>query len=247
MCTLVMIQEALGSSSDRQRIKAHWEEGCCQPFVDCCKDVWGWDESNKSSEVRFRGPTVQFHPNWSNGTAAVRGNKILNHGLQFWEISVSERIFGTSMMFGLGTKKVRLYADAFINILGENEHSWALSHKGVLWHNGCWKQFTKPFRENEATTIGMCLDWPQGTLTYFKDGVCLGVAFRGLNKVTEDLYPMVSSTAAKTEMTLGLCLRGFDNLQDRCRVVIAQYCENNCIDDLPLPVKIKEYIKDMNP
>lgn len=36
-----------------------------------------------------------FHPNWSKGTAAVRGTRILNNGRYFWEIQVSHRVFGT--------------------------------------------------------------------------------------------------------------------------------------------------------
>ena len=43
-----------------------------------------------------------FHPNFSYGTAGVRGTRILNGGRFYWEINVSQRIFGTSMMFGIG-------------------------------------------------------------------------------------------------------------------------------------------------
>ena len=42
---------------------------------------------------------------------------------------MSQRIFGTSMMFGIGTREARLHVDAFVNMLGEDEHSWGLSHK----------------------------------------------------------------------------------------------------------------------
>ena len=52
-----------------------------------------------------------------------------------------------------------------------------------------------------------------GTLTYFQDGVSLGVAFTGLDKITEPLYPMICSTAAKTEMSLGVMRREFVSLQ----------------------------------
>jgi len=39
-------------------------------------------------------------------------------------------------MFGVASSSARLHVDAFINLLGEDEHSWALSHKGTLWHRG---------------------------------------------------------------------------------------------------------------
>ena len=56
-------------------------------------------------QVRLYGPKqriAHFHPNWSNGTAGVRGTRVLNGGRFYWEINVSQRIFGTSMMFGIG-------------------------------------------------------------------------------------------------------------------------------------------------
>lgn len=86
-------------------------------------------------------------------------------------------------MFGVGTKDARLHADKFINMLGEDTNSWGLSHKGCLWHGGAGSHFTKRFTENQATRIGLLFDGVNGTLTYFKDGRCLGVAFRGLNEV----------------------------------------------------------------
>ena len=75
------------------------------------------------------------------------------------------------MMFGIGTKRARLHVDSFVNMLGEDEQSWGLSHKGFLWSKGINRQYTQPFRENVATTIGIYFDGLLGTLTYFKDHV----------------------------------------------------------------------------
>ena len=33
--------------------------------------------------------------------------RVLNGGRYYWEINVSQRIFGTSMMFGIGTRRAR--------------------------------------------------------------------------------------------------------------------------------------------
>ena len=216
------------------------------PLRDACPSNWTWSKYDKSHEVKLQGKglkTVHFHPNWSNGTAAIRGNTPLNHGRHYWEIKLTQRIFGTSMMFGLCTKKTRLHVDSFINLLGEDKESWGLSHKGLLWHKGKWRHYTKAFKENEATTIGLLLDWDQGTLTYYKDGINLGIAFTGLDRVQDDLYPVISSTAAKTEMTLGATLRGFHDLQDRCRAAILKAVKHKYdIAQLPLPTRIKDYL-----
>jgi SPRY domain-containing SOCS box protein 3 len=63
--------------------------------------------------------------------------------------------------------------------------------------------------------VGILFDGIAGTLSFFKDGCYLGVAFHGLEKVNEHLYPIVCSTAAKTEMTLSVMKRDFVSLQVR--------------------------------
>lgn len=156
------------------------------PLENGCEDNWTWSRRHRSKEVVLSGTndrTVHFHPNWSKGTAGVQGKRPLNNGRFYWELHVSQRIFGTSIMFGIGTRRARLHANSFRNILGENEHGWGLSHKGVLWHKGVALLYTDRFKENQATVVGILFDGIEGTLTYYKDGKCLGVAFRGLDKV----------------------------------------------------------------
>lgn len=103
------------------------------PLGHGTEDDWTWSKRNRSKEVVLSGPnfrTVHFHPNWSKGTAGIQGKRPLNNGRYYWELHVSQRVFGTSIMFGIGTKNCRLHANAFRNMLGENEHGWGLSHKG---------------------------------------------------------------------------------------------------------------------
>ncbi|XP_055709381.1 SPRY domain-containing SOCS box protein 3 [Phlebotomus papatasi] len=218
------------------------------PLKHGCQDLWTWNRRDRSPEVWLSGPgnrVVHFHPNWSKGTAGIRGTRILNNGRYYWELKLSQRVFGTSMMFGIGTKHARLHVNSFINLLGEDKNGWGLSHKGLLWHNGVALHYTKKFKENQGTTVGLLFDGIAGTLTYYKDGLCLGVAFRGLNEVQEPLYPIVCSTAAKTEMFLSECRRDFVNLQDRCRAAIVKRVKKR--DDIPqlnLPPRIAKYLEE---
>ena len=146
-------------------------------------------------------------------------------------------------MFGIGTKKARLHVDGFVNMLGENINSWGMNHKGFLWHGGKYRWYTKPFQENVATTIGVFFDGIEGTLTFYKDNICLGIAFNNLQKINESLYPIVCSTAAKTEMMLGVLKRDFISLQDRCRAsILTCISQEQQIDNLELPVSLKKYI-----
>lgn len=225
---------------ERKRLKKHLG----------ARDGWKWSRS-KSKEVRVYGNrqrTVCFHPNWSNGTAAARGSRPLNDPTgvsRFWEIRTSSRIFGTSMMFGIGTRRTRMHSDSFTNLLGEDGHSWGLSHKGTLWHDGRWRPFCRPFRENEATTIGMWFDAVNGTLSYFKDEEPLGIAFEGLDKVDAFLYPMVASTAAKTEMLISSSIRSFISLKDRCRQVITDNLTDvQDVRRLQIPSILQSYVID---
>lgn len=69
-----------------------------RPLMFGCEDTWTWNKRDRSQEVRLSGlncRTVHFHPNWSKGTAGIRGNRILNNGRYYWEIKVSQRVFGT--------------------------------------------------------------------------------------------------------------------------------------------------------
>ena len=58
-------------------------EAITQPLAHACEDSWTRDTKEKSHEVRLSGPRhriAHFHPNWSNGTAGVRGTRKLNGG-----------------------------------------------------------------------------------------------------------------------------------------------------------------------
>ena len=104
-------------------------------------------------------------------------------------------------MFGVATANARLHSNKFVNLFGEDMHSWALSHKGFLYHNGQRIRYLpKPFSENTSTTIGVLYDSNLGTLTFFKDAISLGVAFT--LKIYQPIYACVASTAARTRMTL---------------------------------------------
>ena len=216
------------------------------PLSSGCEDHWSWDGNNKSDKVRLHGPKhrmARFHPDWSNGTAGVRGTRVLNGGRFYWEIKVSQRIFGTSLMFGIGTNRARLHVDAYVDMLGEDGNSWGLSHKGLLWHGGRCRQYVEPFRKNVATVVGLYFDGVTGCLTFFKDNICLGVAFTGLQEVTEPIYPIVCSTAFNTEMALGVLRREFRSLQDRCRAsILSRLTTEGQVDSLRLPVRMKQYV-----
>lgn len=65
------------------------------------------------------------------------------------------------------------------------------------------------------------------------------------SQIRKPLYPIVTSTAAKTEMALGELRRDFNNLQDRCRaVILKQIKTREQLDKLDLPVVLVYYLSD---
>ncbi|XP_026973665.1 SPRY domain-containing SOCS box protein 3 isoform X2 [Sagmatias obliquidens] len=96
---------------------------------------WVWDDLNKSSATLLScdNRKVNFHMEYSCGTAAIRGTKELGEGQHFWEIKMTSPVYGTDMMVGIGTSDVDLdkYHHTFCSLLGRDEDSWGLSYTGV--------------------------------------------------------------------------------------------------------------------
>ena len=62
---------------------------------------WFWDEKNKSDDVLVHncGTEAYFHPDYSCGTAAIRGNRQFREGEEhYWEVQMSSAVYGTDMV-----------------------------------------------------------------------------------------------------------------------------------------------------
>ena len=210
------------------------------------KFCWLWDEEHKSSDVTVQEGRNEayFHPDYSCGTAAVRGQHHFRQGEEhYWEIKMSSAVYGTDMMIGIGTAAVDLnkYKSQFCSIIGKDANSWGISYFGTLHHNGKTKEYTNKFER--GSVIGCHLDMWKGTLSFYKDGEPLGVAFDGL--LGKQLYPMISSTAARTRMTLLCSYKTTFSLQYLCCKEISKHIPSTTSDalvDLPVPNSLKRYI-----
>ncbi|KTF81312.1 hypothetical protein cypCar_00021065, partial [Cyprinus carpio] len=159
-------------------------------------ESWDWDPDSKSPDAHLSlcRQAVYFHVSPvldSQGTAGVRGTKGFTRGEHYWEIEFLEPPYGCSVMVGVGTQNALLHKgdQKFVNLIGIDSESWGLSYKGFIWHNGRSQKYTEPFYERN-TVIGVLLDLNTGTLTFFRNGVNLGVAFTGLEQASKALYPL---------------------------------------------------------
>lgn len=160
---------------------------------------------------------VCFHPECAESTAAIRGSQPFrqNGNYYYWEVTIYDKIFGTSMMLGLCTEDQALQRADYCNLIGLDANGWSLSHKGLIWHDGKVARYTNDFGANQDTTIGLLFDTMRGELSYLINGENLGVAFSGLNNCNKDLYPVVGSTAKRTRMRLTGSYCGYVSLLER--------------------------------
>ncbi|XP_004873751.2 SPRY domain-containing SOCS box protein 3 isoform X4 [Heterocephalus glaber] len=203
---------------------------------------WVWDDLNKSSATLLScdNRKVNFHMEYSCGTAAIRGTKELGDGQHFWEIKMTSPVYGTDMMVGIGTSDVDLdkYQHTFCSLLGRDEDSWGLSYTGLLHHKGDKTSFSSRF--GQGSIIGVHLDTWHGTLTFFKNRKCIGVAATRLQN--KKFYPMVCSTAAKSSMKVIRSCASMTSLQYLCCYRLRQLRPDSgdTLEGLPLPPGLKQ-------
>lgn len=203
-----------------------------------------WDAGNKSSATRLScdDRKVSFHVEYSCGTAAVRGTKELGEGQHFWEIKMTSPVYGTDMMVGIGTSAVDLdrYQHTFCSLLGRDADSWGLSYTGLLHHRGDKTSFSSRF--GQGSIIGVHLDTWHGTLTFFKNRKCIGVAATKLQN--RKFFPMVCSTAAKSSMKVIRACASTTSLQYLCCYRLRQLrpTSRDTLEGLPLPPGLKQLL-----
>ncbi|XP_073492785.1 SPRY domain-containing SOCS box protein 3 isoform X1 [Aquarana catesbeiana] len=207
---------------------------------------WVWDDGSKSTATVLSSDNrkVSFHMEYSCGTAAIRGTKMLTKGQHFWEIKMTSPVYGTDMMVGIGTSDVNLdkYRHTFCSLLGKDAESWGLSYTGLLQHKGDKSNFSSRF--GQGSIIGVHLDTWHGVLTFYKNRKCIGVAATQLRN--KKLFPMVCSTAAKSSMKVirSCCCR--TSLQYLCCARIRQLLPDNIdsLEALPIPPGLKHVLSN---
>ena len=108
---------------------------------------WSWqrekpEEEGGNANVVVQDPdnlSVLFHPNYSSGTAAVRGDTALVRPFHYyWEVKMMRPVYGTDVMVGLATKDLNLsqHSNNFASLIGSDKHSWGFSFQGNVQHDG---------------------------------------------------------------------------------------------------------------
>ncbi|CAG7834217.1 unnamed protein product [Allacma fusca] len=178
------------------------EHSVCEECRRRSVHEWSWG-GLESGKIIFQNnrKDITFNPGFSVGTAAVRGEVALQKGYHhYWEIEMSTEVYGTDMMIGVGTDQIDLngYSHSFVSLIGMDKHGWGLSYSGDIHHAGKSQKYSERF--GQYAVIGVHLDMWAGTLEFYLNRKPLGIAFRNLQGHT--LFPMISSTAARSGMNL---------------------------------------------
>ncbi|KAJ2938045.1 hypothetical protein O0L34_g14499 [Tuta absoluta] len=167
---------------------------------------WKWEPPNDSTPswvvVSEDQRLVTFHPFYSSGTAAIKGDTPLKHNYHYyWEIKMLTDTYGTDIMVGLGTNKVNISEPQFQfrSLLGSDAESYGLSYTGAVRHNATVTRDSAGFCR--GTIIGVRVDMWRGTLEFYINRRPQGVSFYNLRR-HQSLFPMMCSTAAQSSMRL---------------------------------------------
>ncbi|XP_045397071.1 SPRY domain-containing SOCS box protein 3 isoform X1 [Lemur catta] len=111
---------------------------------------------------------------------------------------------------------------------------------GLLHHKGDKTSFSSRF--GQGSIIGVHLDTWHGTLTFFKNRKCIGVAATKLQN--KKFYPMVCSTAAKSSMKVIRSCASVTSLQYLCCYRLRQLRPDSgdTLEGLPLPPGLKQML-----
>lgn len=183
---------------------------------------WQWTSASESLIFSNDFKSVCIHSDCQScfETEAVRADTPLKlNAFTYWEVSIlNENLSGTSIQIGLGNKSASTKAFGYVNLLGSDSNSYGLSHVGQTWHANQSNQFYSPSNESQ-TKIGCLFNGYTGSLSFFKNGTPLGVAFENID-MSKDLFPMVSSTAAQSAFRIECVYESFPSLMDLCRKAV---------------------------
>nr|XP_053646039.1 SPRY domain-containing SOCS box protein 3-like [Cherax quadricarinatus]XP_053646040.1 SPRY domain-containing SOCS box protein 3-like [Cherax quadricarinatus]XP_053646041.1 SPRY domain-containing SOCS box protein 3-like [Cherax quadricarinatus]XP_053646042.1 SPRY domain-containing SOCS box protein 3-like [Cherax quadricarinatus] len=211
--------------------------------------AWVWstrEEGGQAGSILLASGDRQiiFNPEYSSGTAAIRGNETLPSGYHhYWELKMTSAVYGTDIMVGVCTPKCDLKhgIHRFCSLLGRDEESWGYSYTGTIRHAAKFRQYGP--RWGKGSIVGIHLDSWRGTLEFFLNRKPLGIAFSGLQNI--ELYPIVTSTSAHSGMKLVTSCTFSANLQFLASEVVFKHMREKMRVDpenLPLPPGLRSFV-----
>ncbi|XP_051783883.1 tripartite motif-containing protein 16-like isoform X5 [Erpetoichthys calabaricus] len=141
-------------------------------------------EGNK--KVTFKGTKAEYpdHPDRFDHWCQVLCKEALTWTRCYWEVKCS----GDFKKIGVAYKGLGRKGGSWVSGLGDNDKSWSLlcSHSQYsLCHNNQWTVISAPY----SPRIGVYLDWPAGSLSFYSVSHTMTLLHRFNTSFTEPLYP----------------------------------------------------------
>ncbi|CAH0563557.1 unnamed protein product [Brassicogethes aeneus] len=187
------------------------------------KFEWKFVKEENTSDIVFSNENkdILFHPTYSHGTAVLRGEKpFAKNRHHYWEVKMISSLYGTDVMVGVGSANIRLadWKYQFCSLLGLDGQSWGYSYKGNIQHDQLGRKYGVKY--GMGSLVGVHLDMWRGTLEYYVNRRPMGTAFRNLKR--HEVYPMLSSTAAKSAVRITCAVSTEPTLQMYCLKVVVK-------------------------
>ena len=222
------------------------------PLRDGYQDDWTWNVKNKEQEVKLSDEDpdrATFHMRCEGPMTGIQGTHQLNCRKHYWEVTFQNTNSSIQVFLGVGNPQALMSQKCCSFACRCSTKHWLSGDKqdpavGMASYNG----YLNIFDVDRERTIGMLLDNENKTFTYYEDGTPMeNRSLMNLDKVrgsAEGLFPFIVACEF-TEITLGIRLVDILTLQDRCReIIVNAISKKSDIDQLPVPTKIKEYLKD---
>lgn len=211
----------------------------------CIESNWSWlkaTDSDSTTILLNDNQQILFHPRTSSSTQVILADRPLpSSGKHYWEIYMPS-VYGTSIMFGIATKEQKLKSTSFTNLIGMDHNGWALSHHGLLWHNGMSQSYlSKPIETLRPCLVGLEFDADARTLSYTIDNQSMGIAFRNIPR-DQPIYPAVSSTSAQSTMVLKHRCKTCSSLKETCLGFLQSISGQTLIDCRILPKHLVNHL-----
>jgi len=204
---------------------------------------WSWSLSDGASVVVQDRATVLFHPTYSSGTAAVRGDSGLvcpHH--YYWEVKMVSRVYGTDVMVGLATKDMdlSLHRNSFASMIGSDRNSWGYSFHGYVQHGGIKRSYGPGWGMGDV--LGVHYDSWRGNIQFYLNRAPLGLAWQGVR--AQEMFPVVTSTAAKSEVKLISALSFPSTLQFECFKTLSEILPKSDLLNVYIPPGLRNFVRN---
>lgn len=215
---------------------------------------WKWNSSKiPTNGVNFskeNGGQATIHSRTTSGMVALRSSSPLNNLRCYWEVEVKFKTTTSELMFGVCADDFPVKFRTFNQAARSKQFcSWILSQNGLVYHAAKPTVYTTPFKLGREFTMGFLFDSSAGTLSYYKNGEYLGVAFNNMREPSGlPLFPMIcSSNSARVRLTLKNVRTELPTMKERCRDILIRVLESpkdgsGNVRLIVLPTPLRDYV-----